>query len=896
MIRLVKIILEYLVAFLLIGSLLLAIAGVIVVKYYGADLQNFVVDEVNSRLDSKIYVEEADVKVFHKFPNTSILLKGVTVWSSHNFNTLEFENEGADTLLTAETVSVSFNLFGLIRKKYNIRQLDISNGSLHLFTDSSGEGNYKISSDKNKDNKGAGQLDLSQVKISNYRILLDNRAKQLKSSGFLEQLELNGKFTKQKTQIKGSLEGRVEEISNKGILYASQRDIQTRINMTRSDSAYTIKAGQLQIDRIVADMDGSFWSSPGLGIQLDLYASARNLNIHEVLDLLPSELSTPLREIRGNGILQLDARITGMANSTLTPRIEANFQTSNANLSWDRLPFSLKQLDLTGTYSNGGEFNPTTTSLHIKSISTAIGDDQISGSGHISNFFDPDFSFQIRGDIHPRQWIKWYDQIPLDDADGILHSDLEVKGTYDRLKPKGEKFIAFDISGGLDIDQVSIHLRDRKIPFSELNGSVQIENDFWEPSLQGVYGKSDFTVRGSGVNLLSFLVDREESLVASATFRSNYFDLGALLQDLLGKGTKKGSERQRGIRFPDRLMVHLDFVINELQKDRLQASNVRGVAQYDSPFFHIDSLSMQTMDGNLHGSFGMAQDMNKEIFTQVSSSLYNIDISQLFFTFNNFGQTQLTHEHIKGSITGTSAFSANFDSLFSIKTESILSENDVTIRNGELNEFSPILALSRFIEVEELKNIQFQTLENTILIKENQVIIPVMDIQSNALNLSASGTHGFNNHYDYRVRLLLSDLLYNKARGAAQSEFEEAADESDNRMLFLKIQNQGDGSRVEMDREKTAEKIRQDLKEEKTELKSILNRELGLFRKDEEVKQQQNQQEDKEEIFKFEFQEDPDSISAQEPKRKTKRFFRRLNKTDSTETKPVQQFVIDENP
>ena len=134
--RLARTIGEYLLAFLLIAALLLAIAGVVVVKFYGDDLQEYVIREVNDRIDTKVYLDEAQVKVFRRFPNTSILLENVVVWSSHNFDNRAFEG-GADTLLTAETVSVSFNLFGLIRKKYNIRQLEISNGDLRLLTDPS---------------------------------------------------------------------------------------------------------------------------------------------------------------------------------------------------------------------------------------------------------------------------------------------------------------------------------------------------------------------------------------------------------------------------------------------------------------------------------------------------------------------------------------------------------------------------------------------------------------------------------------------------------------------------------------------------------------------------------------------------------------------------------------
>jgi hypothetical protein len=305
---------------------------------------------------------------------------------------------------------------------------------------------------------------------------------------------------------------------------------------------------------------------------------------------------------------------------------------------------------------------------------------------------------------------------------------------------------------------------------------------------------------------------------------------------------------------------------------------------------------MQTMEGTLRGGFGMIQDMEGDIITNVNASLFNMDIQKLFFAFNNFGQSQLTHEHLKGSISGTSVFSAEFDSSFTIRSESILSENDITILDGELNGYSPILALSRFIEVEELQNIQFETLENTILLRDNQVIIPTMDIQSNALNLSASGTHGFNNQYDYRLRLKLSEILYSKARGSGNTEFDIAEDETDTRILFLKITNTGSGANVELDREKTAEKIRNDLKNEKAELKRVLNSELGFFKRDETVIQENQQQQDREEVFRFEFTDEPDSTNIPVTEKEKGRWRRNRSKRDTVQNKPAREFVIDEGP
>ena len=274
----------------------------------------------------------------------------------------------------------------------------------------------------------------------------------------------------------------------------------------------------------------------------------------------------------------------------------------------------------------------------------------------------------------------------------------------------------------------------------------------------------------------------------------------------------------------------------------------------------------------------------------MNAKLYNLDIQELFETFNNFGQNQITHEHLKGTISGTSVFSSQFDTTFSIITESIISENEIVIRNGELNNFTPIMALSRFIEVEELQNIRFNTLENTILINNSQVIIPVMDIQSNALDLSASGTHQFNNHYDYRLKLKLSDILYGKARTSKNSEFVIAEDESDTRTLFLKIYDNGSGSKVEMDREKAAEKIRDDLKNERSELKRILNEELGLFNRDNEIKEKPKVGDS----FKFDFSEEPDSIALDKVEPDKNKRLKKREKKDTLENKPATEFVIDE--
>ena len=888
----IRIVIEFLAAFALISLLLVAIAGVVVVKFYGEDLEAFVLEQVNHRLESKVEMEEVSVKVFHKFPNTSIVLREITVWSSQNFRPGKFPSPGADTLLSAESVSVSFNLLSLIRGKYLIRQVDIRNGILHLYTDEQGERNYRVFGDSEGTPARDPLVNLNRLQVQDFRILLHNQAKELTSAGHLLKLELNGRFSRKQTQIRGLLEGTLDEITNKGVRYASNRDVLSRIHLTVNDSLYTIRSGQLQIDRISADMDGRFTILSEAGVELDLYASARDLEIHEVLDLLPSEMSSPLKGIRGSGQLQLYTRITGRASSTRNPKVEADFRTSNANLSWDRFPFSLRSLNLAGTYSNGGAFSPVTTSIRIQELSAQIGKDQVSGRGSVNNFYDPDFSIELAGDIHPEQWIRWYDSIPLSKADGRLISDLQISGSYNRNQPRGERFLALNIGGSLELEEVGFLISGTSIPFSGINGSLIIDNDFWEPSFSGMYGDNDFSVSGSGLHLLSFLLKKDSELIASVRFNSGKFDLQEVLDALPGSGKRV----RREIRFPENLDLRLEFSIDELFKERFHAENVRGIALYESPAFSVDSMVMQTMEGTLRGGFALAQDGAGMITSSVNARMYNLNIRELFHAFDNFGQQQVTHEHLRGTVSGSSLFSADFEPHFSILTPSIISENELVIRNGELNDFTPLMALSRFIAVDELQQVHFETLENTILIRENQVVIPVMQIQSNALNLSASGTHGFDNHYDYRIRLKLSEILYNEAKRSGKREFETALDDSDTRTLFLKIVDSGTGSTVEIDRERTAEKIRNDLKEEKAELKQVLKQEWGLFRKDTLADDPEGEPGEKP-AFRFEFQEDdpiPQDNSGDDSPKKKRRWWQKRSKTDTVQNKPALEFVIDE--
>jgi hypothetical protein len=289
------------------------------------------------------------------------------------------------------------------------------------------------------------------------------------------------------------------------------------------------------------------------------------------------------------------------------------------------------------------------------------------------------------------------------------------------------------------------------------------------------------------------------------------------------------------ITLPDRLYLKTRFWFDELEVKDFFASHVNGNLIYQPGRLSINRVEFRSMDGRVEseGILEQRQDMN--FLVKSSSRIASVNIGKAFASFQNFGQEFILDRHLQGSLSGEVNFSAELSTRMKIRKESVLADCDIVIRDGELTGFEPMMTLSKYIEVEELRNVHFSTLTNEIFIRNQEVLIPRMDIHSSAFDLTASGLHGFTGDFSYKVKLSLSEILAGKSRKPEKndSEFGIIEDDGLGRMfIYLIIEGSKDGTTVRYDRRGAVENIRDQMTEEKTELKKILNEEFGFFKKD----------------------------------------------------------------
>lgn len=141
-----------------------------------------------------------------------------------------------------------------------------------------------------------------------------------------------------------------------------------------------------------------------------------------------------------------------------------------------------------------------------------------------------------------------------------------------------------------------------------------------------------------------------------------------------------------------------------------------------------------------------------------------VDIENIMASFSNFDQTFITSENISGKadIWATTTIPMGDD--WKIRTKGIVSKCAISIKDGQLRNLKTLEDFGDYVHVEDLRDIRFNELKNYLKIEDGKVYLPVMFIQSSAMNLSISGVHSFDQHILYNMKLNAGQALTNKLK------------------------------------------------------------------------------------------------------------------------------------
>ena len=162
------------------------------------------------------------------------------------------------------------------------------------------------------------------------------------------------------------------------------------------------------------------------------------------------------------------------------------------------------------------------------------------------------------------------------------------------------------------------------------------------------------------------------------------------------------------------------------------------------------------------------------------------------------------------------------DNKFKFISDKFQLSSKITISEGELIGFQPMEKLSKFVSLEDLKHIKFSTLKNDIEIKDEVIKIPSMEIKSNALSMIISGYHNFNLEYNYKIKMLLGQIL---AKTFKSNNIDYNNDELITNVQ-LRMSGDEDNFDIKFEKLKIKEHIKKGIKQEVKTIKDIIKEDI----------------------------------------------------------------------
>ncbi len=879
--RRIRIILEYFAATLIILFLLSVITSVVIVKFYSDDIKVFANDLLNKQLNTNIHAGEIGISLLKKFPNSTVFFSDVVVESGTRFNRNEFTTLSPDTLFAADRVYVQFSLIDLLRKEYVLKKIEAQNGLMRILIDSSGSGNFAIGHGK-KMNGQPVLIEMNGMTIKNTDLLFINKAKNIRADVLLKAFFLKGDFFEQRSSLQAGGKAFVNVIMNHDVLYLNHQEISSNISLKVEDKRFFISKGELVIGSLSAAISGTaFPVRPG-ETAVDLHFTGEKIGIELISRILSGYINIP-PGIEGRGNFNVSVGVKGLTGPTQSPRIRADFSTSGASLDLLNPSLHLRSISLKGSYDNGELRNITSATIELQSIFAQVGGSRIRGTFRLDNLLEPSIVSTFSGDIIAAELQPYIKNLPILIHEGTLRPELTINGTIEG-KPGKARQLVLSPEGIIHLDNLRAEAEQADIQLNNLKGNVVLETEKWLTDVSGYLNNTDFHINLSINDPLSVINGSGDPQLEGTVYSSN-IDVDAWINTF-----RKEEDGEHTLRYPENFDASLAFRIDRITRGDIRTREVTGNLIYAYPNLYLFPLSMKTMNGLINSNI-MLTGLDLPLHHLNMSTKFNhVEIGDIFRSFNDFGQDFITHDHLSGRISGESEFSASINQDLKINSADIVSTNSFTIDNGRLTAFEPLIRLSDFLRIDRMDDVHFSNLSNTVLIRDNLITVPEMDIRSSALNLKASGTHGFDKKFKYHVATKLSELLFSKAKSAGKEEFNIAVDPNDQRTIFLVISDTGNGTVINYDEARAMKKIRSDLKEEKTELKTILNEEFGMFRKDSVLLNNQPVKSDPALRFTFSQEEKPDTIPATEEEKS--RWWKRKPASDK---KPVPDFVFDKD-
>lgn len=756
----------------LIAVILLAFAGGwIYLKQHKKEVIAFIESESKKSLNGgALHIGDISIGFKHTFPRIAFTIDTLTLrdslWFQHHHD-----------LISATRVYATLDFFKLIIGKINIGRVQLENPHIYIYTDSTGYTNTSLFKKNSPPKKDAPKnLAYPILEINDGSLVVDKKDKNKFFGYNINNLEcvIHGNPENGALKINVNLDCKVQRMvfnPEKGPYLEGKSVVgKFQIEFNRDSKILQFEKIKLAVDKQPFVFTGKFylaevptpfllsWETNKLPFRKAASFLATNIR----LKLDPYDISETITHLTGS--------LDNSEPEYKTPLIHLKLNVENRNITTPVI--NINSASFTATFNNeeikGKGHEDSNTVMHFTPLKAAW--EKID--------FGCD-SVVIRDLIHPRMNIHIVSNFPLQGINSLLDEntlaftngsgklDLNYSGSleknYDSLR---------SLTGTFRMDSAGLDYIPRNLQFVNGNGNVRFQNkDIFIEQLSLNSGNSDLLMNGKLKSVFYLISQKNNKLTIDWNVRSNKLNLNDFITYLkpikvkMVPRKKKSSLAQTVTQFTALLEsanFNLDLAAKQLIYKKFNAENLAANLEMDDNAINLKKIRLQHAGGSMSIQ-GLLQNLPASNPFSFKAQLQNVNVSKIFYAFNNFGLKSPTDKNIGGKLTADVTMQGGLTTKAQIIPGELKGFVKFSLQDGQLVNFEPVQKIQQTVfKSRNFSDIQFAELHDLLEINGDNIIINRMEIRSSVMTMFVEGIYNTKTGPDLSIQVPLSNLKTSK--------------------------------------------------------------------------------------------------------------------------------------
>lgn len=755
-------------------------------------------EQVAEKLNGEVQIGNISLGFLASFPSISVELEKVLIRDT-------LFNEHKHPFFEAAKVNATISFLNLIQRNNPINGIRVEDGQVYIYTDTSGYTNSYLLSPKSGQTKtkkkSTAKTEIESIKFKNVRLVLDDRKKKKLYDFAVHRFTSKLKNTDSTIRLKTSADILIHNFAfntDQGSFVLEtpfEGDFILLVNkpgkqLSFNDIDVNLKEHSYNLSGIF-----SFTDSPSFALKV----SSKDVVYEEAKSLLSPKIQKGLSLVKlQKPVNEVTADISGPLKGG-DPLVLIKWKVKDNSI---QSPFAaFTECTLEGSFTNelvaGLPRKDPNSQLHFQNFSGNFEGLKVTSKNiYIANLEVPDISADLKTDFDLSQLNNLLGSSTLDFHEGNATANLTYTGPLQHNSNKNTS-----INGKISFSNGLVMYHPRNLPINNVSGNIVFKNtDVYVTDFRGTVQGNKIVMNGSGKNLLALMNTSPGKMFVDWNVYSPALNLNTLTfllkkragtaQRSTGK-SKLGSTAGNIDKIVNQANFRLAVTTNRLTYKRFTATDVKASVGLVNENWFLNTVRLSHAGGSMAISGNLTEKNSRYYGSTLKVNMENVDVSKVMYAFNDFGQNGISHQNLRGKLSSVVDVTMDIDRDLQSTPANMHGFIDFSLKKGALLNYEPLEKIQQIaFKKRNFSEIHFAELKDRLDIKDREIMLNRMEIQSTVLTLYVEGVYSLRGKTDISIQIPLSNL---KTRDNFKLE-NKGAESKGGASIFVRGQTGSDGN------------------------------------------------------------------------------------------------------